>query len=189
MRLLSTCFLVIVLFFLPAGGKAQPHQVAPSPMAKTNSVRTDSAKAGVSDSASTPDDMPFALIVAVAFFSLALGGAIIGAFAATLCLIALLALVSAGILSAGILVGLYKRSVAAGFKTLLVLVCSLGGVVAGAGGFWLIHRLFHIHLTTQTSVLLGAAAGLLGGMLLGIVLFGLIRAFLEYCRQKLSLRL
>jgi len=193
----------------PADGKGQPQQAAPSPTAKTaqaksdpaksdsaraNSARadfarSDSAKAGLSDPGPATDDMPFALIAAVAFLSLALGGAIIGAFAATLFLIALLALVSAGILSAGILYGLHKRSVAAGFKTLLLIVCSLGGIVAGAGGFWLIHRFFHIHMTTQTSVLLGAVAGLLGGLLLGIVLFGLIRAFLEYCRKKLSLKL
>ena len=58
--------------------------------------------------------------------------------------------------------------------------------MTGGLGFWLINRLFHIDLSTRSAVLIGACSGLLGGLLLGAVLFILIRLFMEYCRQKLS---
>ncbi|HEY4062871.1 MAG TPA: hypothetical protein VGM30_13275 [Puia sp.] len=63
---------------------------------------------------------------------------------------------------------------------------SLGGIIAGAGSFWLINRLFHLHASTAKACLLGATSGLIGGLLCGIVLFRLIRFFIEYFRKKLS---
>jgi hypothetical protein len=131
--------------------------------------------------------MPMGLFL-IAFLSVVIGAIVAGSIIVTFILLLLFVLVSAGILSASILVGLYKRSVAVGFKTLLMLICSLGGIVAGAGSFWLLNRIMH-YVTPLTATLLGVVSGLVGGLLLGIVLFGLIRSFLEYCRQKLSLRL
>jgi hypothetical protein len=156
----------------------------------TNSVaaRPDTVKASTTDlSVPQPDDEfnIFLMAISIAFFSMILGGALIGVFAVTILLLALLALVLTGILSAGILAGLYRRSIAAGFRTILVITCSLGGIMGGTICFWLINRIFTIHLTSSTAALIGAFGGLLCGLLLSFILAGILRIFLNYCRQKL----
>ena len=128
----------------------------------------------------------FLFAVTVTFFSVVFGAMVAGFITVMLILIALMALVSAGIVSTAVLVGLYRRSLAAGFKTALVLTCSITSMLGGTVCFWLINRIFHIHLRSPTAALFGAFSGLLGGLLLGWVLFIVIRLFLNYCRQKLS---
>jgi hypothetical protein len=128
----------------------------------------------------------FLLVLTIAFFSMVIGAVLAGSVIVTLFLLLVLALVSAGIISAGLLVGLYRRSLAAGFRTMLALVCSGSGILAGTVCFWLINRIFAIHLTPPTAVLIGAFGGLLAGLLLGFALAAIIRVFMNYCRQKLS---
>ena len=186
MKLSLACLLGILIFLSPFRSGAQPRQVVPAPATKTDTVSKSAADNTV---VHTPDDDEFNLFLfayLIAFCSVVVGAVIVGSVAMIMILLALFALVSAGIVSAGVLVGIYKRSVAAGFKALLVIICSLGGIVAGAGGLWLIDRFFPIHLGGRTAVLLGAAGGLIGGILMGIILFRIIRSFLEYFRQKLS---
>jgi len=174
--------------------------------AATTTTKPDTTKAGTNKAAATnpspakppspdtdlsipqPDDEfnIFLLAITIAFFSMVIGGALIGVFAAILLLLALLALVSTGILSAGILSALYRRSIAAGFRTILLIICSLGGILGGMICFWLINRIFNIHLTSPTAALVGAFGGLLCGLLLGFLLAGILRIFMNYCRQKLS---
>jgi len=191
MKLFLTCLLGIVFFFLPVNSKAQPQQGTPALTAKTDSVKTDSAKAGVSGNTTSPDDdfTPVVFLVAVALASLIVGAIIVGAFATASVLALVFVMVSAGVVSAAVFTGLYKKSVAAGFKTLCVLVCALGGIVAGGFSFGVINHYFHLHLIPHNAVLLGAAGGLLGGLLLGIILYWIIRALIEMFRQKLALRL
>lgn len=166
---------------------AQDKPAAPQAAA---TVSTDTAKArAINDPAVNPPDDDFNVIgftIFLAIASLVAGGILAGSLAVMGSLLILFALVSAGIASAGVLVGLYRRSAAAGFKTILYMGCSLAGMLTGALGFWLINHFFHIYLSTRSAVVIGACSGLLGGLLLGIVLFILIRLFLEYCRQKLS---
>ena len=136
----------------------------------------------------TPDEDfdLFLLVFGTAFICVMIGSVLTGVIAVMGFLLVLFALIPVGIVSVGILAGLYRRSLSAGFKTILYIGCSGAGMLAGAPVFWLINRLFHMHLTPRTAVLTGACSGLLGGLLLGIVLFSLIRIFLDYCRQKLS---
>jgi len=187
MKLPLACVLGILIFLSPFGSGAQSHQAVPAPATKADTVSKSAADNPV---AHTPDDDEFNLFLLaylIAFCSVVVGAVIVGSVAVIMILLALFALVSAGIVSAGVLVGIYKRSVAAGFRALVVIVCSLGGIVAGAGGLWLIDRLFPIHLGGRAAALLGAAGGLVGGLLMGIVVFQIIRSFIRYFRQKLSL--
>ncbi|MBS1664682.1 MAG: hypothetical protein JST68_26795 [Bacteroidetes bacterium] len=128
----------------------------------------------------------FLFTLLLVFIAIIVGAIIAGALLAIISLFALLALVSAGVLSTSILVGLYRKSLAAGFKTAIVLTCSLGSAFLGTIIFWLINRIFQIHLNPPTAALIGAFSGLLGGILLGLILNSIIRLFLKYCRQKLS---
>jgi hypothetical protein len=132
------------------------------------------------------DFAPFLLvfgvvIIAMSFAAVLLGTAVLIAF-----LLALFAMVSAGVLSTGILIGMQRRSVAAGFRTVLAIASCLGGVFVGATGAWLIVKGFHLHWQGRTALLAGGAGGAVGGLLLGLVVFYIIRVFLRYCRQRLS---
>jgi hypothetical protein len=212
MKLLLTSFFTTLLLLVYIGSYPQSYPGSKadsanpklhSPPAKTDATsptRSDTVKLGTNKAAATnpspdtdlsipqPDDEfnIFLLAITIAFFSMVIGGALIGAFAAIILLLALLALVSTGILSAGILSALYRRSIAAGFRTILLIICSLGGILGGMICFWLINRIFNIHLTSPTAALVGAFGGLLCGLLLGFLLAGILRIFMNYCRQKLS---
>src|SRR5688500_10864427 len=97
------------------------------------------------DNAASEADEEFNLFLfalATAFISIMIGGAIIGAFAATLALLSLFGLVSLGILSVSVVTGLYDRSFKTGFKTFLIIAGGLGGTVFGTAAFWLIVKLF-----------------------------------------------
>jgi hypothetical protein len=166
MKFLLTAFFVLSLSLLWIGGFAQSDPSIPQ-----------------------PDDSEFNLFLlalAIAFFSIVIGAILVGSILVTVCLLSVLALVSAGILSTGILVGFYRKSLEAGFRTVLLIICSLGGTLLGAICLMLINTIFKIHLTPSTAALAGACSGLLGGFLLGFVLSGIIRIFMNYCRQKLS---
>jgi hypothetical protein len=156
----------------------------------TATGRADTASARITNprQVPTPDEdfNLFLMAFGIAFVCVMVGAVLAGSIAVMGLLLALFALISAGIASTGVLVGLYRRSLAAGFRTILYIGCSLAGMLAGAPVFWLINRLFHMHLNPRTAALTGACSGLLGGLLLGVVLFSLIRLFLDYCRQKLS---
>src|SRR5262245_33748048 len=79
----------------------------------------------------TPDGPPppdddfnvFLMILATIFFSLMIGAAFAGSFIAASVLLLMGALAGFGIVSVSILAGIYKRSVTAGFKTFLYIVC------------------------------------------------------------------
>jgi hypothetical protein len=94
---------------------------------------------------------------------------------------------SAGIISTAIVVGLYKRSVTAGFKTLLIVISSIGGVVVGLTGLYFVNRVFTLHLAQPTVVWSGIAGGLVGGILLALVIISIIRVLIGLFKEKLSL--
>jgi hypothetical protein len=114
------------------------------------------------------------------------GAAIVGSMAAALLLLALFVMASAGILSMGVLVGLYRRSVTAGFRTVLYITCALSGAILGVGVFYLINHFLHLHYSYKTIGLAGAGGGLLGGLLLGLIVFALIRGLLKMLKQNVQ---
>ena len=190
MKLLLTSFFTILLLFSYIGSYAQSYRGSKTDTAnaKPHPSKAAATSPNTDPSIPQPDDEfnIFLVSITIAFFSMVIGGALIGAIAATLILLSLFALISAGILSAGILTSLYRRSIAAGFKTMLVIICCLGGIIGGTICFWLINRIYNIHLISSTAALVGAFGGLLCGLLLGFLLAGILRIFMNYCKQKLS---
>lgn len=128
----------------------------------------------------------FLFSIAIAFICIVVGATLVGSMVVTLALLVVFGLVTAGILSAGVLVGLYRKSISAGFKTVIAITGCLSGILIGEIAFYLINRIYHLHLSGVAVLGIGGFCGLVGGMLLGIVLFMLIRTFLNYCRAKLS---
>ena len=147
-----------------------------------------STPASGSITSSPPDDEfnVFLWGLGTAFVCIVIGATLAGSLIATLFLLSVFLLVSAGVLSVGVLVGFYRRSVAAGFRTVLMIACIGGGMLCGAIAFWLINRIFDIHLLPLTALLTGALSGLVGGLLLGITLFSIIRLFLNYCKKRMA---
>jgi hypothetical protein len=135
-----------------------------------------------------PDDEfnLFLLAIAIAFVCIVVGSVFVGSMLVILVLFALLGLVTAGIVSAGVMMGLYRKSISAGFKTVIAIISCLGGIVIGEIAFYLINRFYHLHLSGVAVVGIGGFCGLVAGLLMGMVLFLLIRLFLNYCRAKLS---
>jgi hypothetical protein len=133
------------------------------------------------------DDMNlFLLVFAVVAISVILGAAIVGAFAATLFLLLASFFVSVGILSVSVLIGFYKRSIRAAFKTLLYIVCAIIGMAIGAAGFYLIARLFHFDVSAQTSLIAGIISGLVGGLIMAYIISFIIKLTWIYFAKKLS---
>ena len=128
----------------------------------------------------------FLFAIAIAFLCIVVGAALFGSIVVSFAMLVLFGLVTAGILSAGVLVGLYRKSIGAGFKTVMAITGCLSGILIGEIAFYLINRFYHLHLSGIAVLGIGGFCGLVAGMVLGIVLFMLIRVFLNYCRTKLS---
>jgi len=148
---------------------------------------TDTTKAGAGAAFKDDDGFdPGIFFFLLIFAGIMVGAAIVGSMAAALLLLALFVMASAGILSMGVLVGLYRRSLTAGFRTVLYITCALGGAILGVVVFYLINHFLHLHYSYKTIGLAGAAGGMLGGLLLGLIVFALIRGLLKMLKQNVQ---
>ncbi|HLZ86853.1 MAG TPA: hypothetical protein VKQ52_06435 [Puia sp.] len=185
-----TTLVILLLFALNFVSQPACAQAPRQDTLRTGTARaSDTLRIHAANAAAGDDDEFNVILLAVltAFICIVIGATLAGSMAATLVMIGLFGLVSAGVLSAGILVALYRRSITAGFKTILAMVCSFGGILIGVVSFYLINRIFQLHLSGVAVLLIGGFSGLVGGMLLGMAVFLVIRVFLNYCRQKLKL--
>lgn len=193
--LLLTLTFIALLLFAGTGLAQAPNAdtvrlPADSARLRNHSARlTDTAKTTATTAGPTQDDGMdmFLLFYAIAFVGIAFAAIFVGTAILVGFLVVLFALVSAGVLSTGVLVGMYRRSIAAGFRTLLVIVCGLAGLFTGAVGLWLVSRIFTLHWKAQTALLTGAFGGLVGGMVLGLILFFIFNSFFRYCKRRLAI--
>lgn len=152
-------------------------------------VQTDSSLVAKNSQANSPDDEEFNLflfsLIAVAVCGM-IGAAIIGAFAATLVVLISAALISFGILSISVLAGLYKRSVAAGFKTLLYILCPIGGAVIGMSGYLIADKLFEISIPVNKGLLAGAVGGIAGGIIMAFAISKIVIVLAKFLWNKLN---
>lgn len=109
------------------------------------------------------------LLAGAAFVLLSVG---LGIALTILAIVAVLGLVSLGIVSASLLVGVSQKSVSKGFKTFVILSC----VVAGATGFGLISWLLCV-LFEWSAIFTIIAAGIITGMLSGLI-FGIVANYI-----------
>ena len=181
-----------ILLFAARGLAQAPH--ADTARLRNDSTRLrDTAKVTAATAGATTDGSgeegfhSFLIIYAVVFIGIVFAAILVGAAIMVGFLVVLFALVSAGVLSTSILVGMHRRSAAAGFRTLLVIVCGLAGLFTGAVGLWLVGNIFTLNWKAQTALLTGALGGLVGGMVLGLVLFFIFNSFFRYCKRRLAL--
>jgi len=129
----------------------------------------------------------FLFVIATVFISVMIGAAITGAFAATLFLLLIFLFVSAGILSTSVIIGIYKKSLQSGFKSFLVIICSIAGMFLGSGAAFLVNKLFELSFSNTTSIISGAAGGLAGGILMGVAIFKILQIMAAAFKRKLNL--
>jgi hypothetical protein len=129
----------------------------------------------------------FLLLFGITVVSFTLGVAATGALVATLILLCIAALAAAGVVSTSIIVGMYRRSFAAGFSTFLFIICSIGGMIAGAGSFWLAATLFKLNVSHSTALTAGIVSGFLAGILLAFALVKIARGITSYYKKKWAL--
>ena len=96
-------------------------------------------------------------------------------------------LITTGVLSASILVGLNKKSFSRGFKTFVLLSASIGGLCICTAVFYLANRVFDLHFTTRSTVIVGAISGLVAGVLLGQTIYIITRKLTNYFRSRLEI--
>jgi len=140
------------------------------------------------DAIPEPDDEfnIFLMFIGTAFICAMIGAAIIGAFAAALVLLMIAVFIGAGIISSAVLVGLYKKSISAGFTTLLIIICVLGGAVLGSGALLLAKDIFNFSITPVNALLTGAVGGGIGGLLMAFIIRKMIKAIFTIFKNKLS---
>lgn len=126
----------------------------------------------------------FLLVIATIFMGVMIGAAIIGAFLAAAVALLFFALVGFGLLSTSILIGLYQRSLSAGFKTLLVLSFGMACAIAGSAGLLLLHRFVPLPFSDTKLLLIGFTAGLAGGSILGIIAFKILKMLTYWFARK-----
>ncbi|MDJ1502561.1 hypothetical protein [Xanthocytophaga agilis] len=162
-------------------------QIADTTTQITQSVQADSLHTATNDPGYVEDDFApgilGAIILLFVFILVCIGAGIVLTIVG---LVAAFALVSFGILSTSILVGLYQKSFAKGFKTLLVSTSTLVGLVCGGVGLGILNALLH-WWEIGASVFIGSVCGTLAGFAFGILAYYIIQRFVAFFKQKLNL--
>ncbi|MDJ1470549.1 hypothetical protein [Xanthocytophaga flava] len=162
-------------------------QIADTTTQITQSVQADSLHTATNDPGYVEDDFApgifGAIILLIVFILVCIGAGIVLTIVG---LVAAFALVSFGILSTSILVGLHQKSFAKGFKTLLVITSTLGGLVCGGVGLGILNT-FLYWWDIGTSVFIGSICGMLAGFAFGILAYYIIQRFVMFFKQKFNL--
>lgn len=98
----------------------------------------------------------------------------VGIVLSTLILLLLFGLISAGILSASVMIGLNKKSFSTGFRTFIFSFGCIFGTLSGIVFFLFLHKVSHWWTMNET-LLMGSFAGLLSGFLFSVFVFFIFR--------------
>jgi hypothetical protein len=152
------------------------------------SIQKDSltTKNNVLDYEQSDDFSPGLLFFALIAFTFILASVGCGVMLTVLGLFIVFGLISFGVLSTSIIVGLNKKSFTKGFKTFLVLISTIGGLFFGGIFFGLLNIWLH-WWTTKTAIIMGATCGLIGGLLLGLLAYYILQRLTNYFKERLNL--
>jgi hypothetical protein len=182
-----TLFITTILLFTLTSLRTFA-QTADSTIQITNSVQTDTitTKSNSMKYDENDDFSPglfFFAMIGFVFILVCVGAGIV---LTVLGLLIIFGLVSFGILSTSIIVGLNKKSFAKGFKTFFVLASTFVGLIFFGVGFWLLNKIAH-WWTTQTAIITGATSGLFAGLAFGLLAYYVLQRLTTYFKQKLNL--
>ncbi len=116
------------------------------------------------------------------FLMVCIGAAIV---LTSLILLFIFGFISAGILSAAVMSGIYKRSFAAGFTTFIYASGCILGPLAGIVFFLLLHKISHWWTLTEAMVM-GSLIGLASGFLISILVFYTVRKLSSFFKSSIK---
>lgn len=114
------------------------------------------------------------------FFLLAL---IIGVVVTLILIMIIFILVSGGVISASVLVGLQQKSLEKGFKTFLLLISVIGCTIVSGIFFWLANN-FKDWWPTDIAIIAGIICGIVSGWILGLIVFQAIKKLTLFLKNK-----
>ena len=120
------------------------------------------------------------LLMGAIFFGIAV---IVGVVICILFTLLIIALISAGLISASVLVGYQKKSVSKGFKTFFLSASILGATIVSVIFFRLINSIY-AWTTPDISIIAGIIWGLISGWLLGLLIFTALKKIVLLLNNK-----
>lgn len=142
-----------------------------------------------SSEAATDEGMDiFLLLFALGAIAIMVGAAVAGSVFVTLLILLFFVFISIGIISVSILAGLQRRSITAGFKTFVYIICCLIGMSFGSFGVWIVFKLLDLDVQNSVGVIVGLFAGLTGGILVGYTVIKIFPGLIQYYKQRLSIK-
>ena len=138
------------------------------------------------DSFRNDDDFLVAMLLmgALVFFILGVIGIILG----LLLILIVIFLISAGIISASLLVGLQQKSLSKGFKTFFISVSILGSTIASVILFLFINTVKN-WWQTDTAIIAGIVSGIASGWILGVIMFTASKKLVMFLKNKYADRI
>lgn len=180
-------YLITIVFFFLLTTNLVVAQNNDSTNTSITTIQSDTTHATTTDPYEVTDDfspgLAFFALIGIGFILVCVGA---GIALTVIGLLIIFGLISFGVLSASVLIGLNKKSFALGFKTFLVSTSTIGGLLLGGFGFWILNKVLH-WWTTQTALTVGAALGLLAGVTFGLITFYILQRLTTYLRDQLEL--
>ncbi|KUY17298.1 hypothetical protein BAZ12_17870 [Elizabethkingia miricola] len=121
---------------------------------------------------------------ALVFFILGVIGIILG----LLLILIVIFLISAGIISASLLVGLQQKSLSKGFKTFFISVSILGSTIASVILFLFINTVKN-WWQADTAIIAGIVSGIASGWILGVIMFTASKKLVMFLKNKYADRI
>jgi hypothetical protein len=163
-------------------------QVTDSTKQKQATVQTDSlaASPAATDSVDDGGFLLFLLLYAMGVCAIIVIGIAVGIAITVGAILIISAMVTAGIFSASVIVGIYTRSLTKGFKVFFVSCSIVAGGVFGAVALWILNLYTHWH-DEVNALLMGAAFGLVTGLAGGMISFYFLQRLAARLKSKISI--
>ena len=161
-------------------------QIGDTTFQLANTIQKDSSNNSITTEEKIESDEPmqlFLLVILLVVLFVALG---IGITLTILTLSIIFGLAVFGILSTSIIVGIYKKSLEKGFKTLIILSSTIFGILLSLVLFWFQNKIQH-WWSMQTALISGFIFGALSGFIVGKSIVYIIKRMSGYFKMKLKL--
>lgn len=153
-----------------------------------NTKTADSADVGTVQTTQESDDefsigIAFLALVGIGFMLVCIG---VGAALTLLGVLIIVGLISFGVISTSVLVGLHQKSFLKGFKTFLMLAATIGGIFIGGSGLWLLNK-FTQWWSEKFALLSGSVLGFLSGLILGFFIIYVFQKLTSYFKKQFEI--
>jgi hypothetical protein len=101
-------------------------------------------------------------------------------------LLILFGLISLGILSTSIIIGINKKSFVKGFRYFIIISSTVFASLIFGTGFWILNRIQH-WWAAKVAIISGGTIGLLSGLIFGFLLIYVLRWFSNYFKARFNI--